>query len=91
MIIATIGNAKLKLETLKDAEVLLDIASRATLVEKTYGLDFRDFYFLSEKEKRMGIEIIESTTIHTLDEFNELTAARERKAAETAAKAAEAA
>lgn len=91
MIIATIGNATLKLETLKDAEALLDIASRATLVEKTYGPDFRDFYFLSEGEKRMGIEIIESTTIHMLEEFNELKAARERKAAEAAAKATEAA
>ena len=91
MIIATIGNSILKLETLKDAEALLDIASRATLIEKTYGQDFRDFYFLSEGEKRIGIEITESTPIHTMAEFNELKAARERKAAEASAKTTEAA
>lgn len=91
MIVATIGNSTLKLETLKDAEALLDIASRATLLEKTYDTDFRDFYFLSEGEKRMGIEIIESTKIHTMEELNELKSARERKTAESAAKAAEAA
>jgi hypothetical protein len=93
MIIATIGNASLKLENLKDAEALLDIASRATLVEKTYDLDYRDFHYISQGEKRIGIEVIESNTIHSIEHYREVLDARaaKEKAAAEARKTAEAA
>jgi hypothetical protein len=93
IIIATIGNASLKLENLKDAEALLDIANRATLVEKTYDLDYRDFHYISQGEKRIGIEVIESNTIHSIEHYHEVLAARaaKEKAAAEARKTAEAA
>ncbi len=91
MIITTIGNSILILETLKDAEALLDIISRARLVEKTYGQDFRDFYFVSESERRIGIDIVEGCSIHSMEEFKELKAARERKDEESRIKSTEAA
>lgn len=90
MIIATIGNAKLKLETIKDAEALLDIANRGTLVESNYDLSYSTYYYVGQGQKRIGIEVIEGDTIHPFEHHLEVQAAHDakEKAAEEARKAA---
>ena len=76
MIIATIGNAKLKLETVKDAEALLDIANLGMLIEKSYDLNYKDYFYVGQGEKRIGIEIIEGDTIHPFEHHLEIISAR---------------
>lgn len=92
MIIATIGSTKLKLENLKDAEALLNIAARAILVGSTYDADYRDYQFVDEGEKRLTIEVTEGDKILTFEEHQKIRAARaeKEKAAAEAAKAAKA-
>ena len=92
MIIATIGNTKLKLENLKDAEALLNISSRATLVGTSYDSDFRDYQYVDEGEKRITIEVTEGDKVLSFDEHTKIKEARaekERKA-KAAAEAAKA-
>lgn len=87
MIIATIGNTKLKLENLKDAEALLNIASRATLVSTSYDANYRDYQYVDEGEKRITIEVTEGDKVLTFDEHQKIKEARaekERKAEEAA-------
>ncbi len=91
MIIATIGNAKLQIETLKDAEVLLDIAIRATLIVTSYDENYRDYQYVDEGEKRVTIEIIEGNRLLSFDEHRKTQQRRvekkriDKKAAEAAA------
>lgn len=90
MIIATIGNSHLKLDNLQDAGALFGIVSRATLVEKSYDLNFRDFYFLSG-EKLISVAVVETDTIHPFEYCLEVQNAREAKQTAAAQNAAEAA
>lgn len=83
MIIATIGNAKLRLETLKDAEALLDIANRATLVGTSYDENYRDYQFIDEGEKRVTIEITEGNKLLSIDEHRQIELNRQEKARRT--------
>lgn len=91
MIIATIGNAKLQIETLKDAEALLDIANRATLIVTSYDENYRDYQYVDEGEKRVTIEIIEGNRLLSFDEHRKTQQRRvekmriDKKAAEAAA------
>lgn len=89
MIVATIGHHTLVIETLKDAEQLLDIFSRATLVDKTYDIDYRYYYALEPNKPRIALEIVEHCTIHTFEERLAMDAERQRRQ-EAAAKAAKA-
>lgn len=86
MIIASIGSTKLVIETLKDAEALLDIFNRSTLVEQSFDVEARDVYYTSEGEKRICIEITEGSKIISLAEFREIRAAREARTAAAVAK-----
>ena len=88
MIIATIGNAKLKLEKLADAEVLLNIASRATLVGTGYGMDYQDYQYISDGEKRLVIEVTEGDTLISYAEHLARQAEREAEQRKSAPKAA---
>lgn len=92
MIIATIGNTKLKLETLKDAEALLNIASRAILVGTSYDANYRDYQYVDEGEKRITIEVTEGDKVLTFDEHQKIKEAHAEKGrkAEEAAKATKA-
>lgn len=89
MIIATIGNTKYQLETLKDAETLLDIIHRSTLVEQTCDAEYREYAYIATGQKRVNIEITDGNTILTRDEHlarqAESLARKEKKAAEKAA------
>ncbi len=90
MIIATIGNAKLQIETLKDAEALLDIANRATLIGTSYDENYRDYQYVDEGEKRVTIEITEGNRLLSFDEHrkNEQRRAEKMRLAKEAAEAA---
>lgn len=90
MIIATIGNAKLRLETLKDAEAMLDIVSRTTLVGTSYDENYRDYQYVDEGEKRVTIEITEGNKLLSIDEHRqiELNRAEKVRRAKEAAEAA---
>lgn len=79
MIIATIGNAKLQIETLKDAEALLDIANRATLIVTSYDENYRDYQYVDEGEKRVTIEIIEGNRLLSFDEHRKTQQRRVEK------------
>ena len=88
MIIATIGNTKLKLENLKDAEALLNSTIRATLIGKSYDASYRDYQYIDDGEKRITIEVTEGDKVLTFKEHQEIKAAMRK--AEEAAKAAKA-
>lgn len=88
MIIATIGNTKLKLENLKDAEALLNITSRATLIGTSYAASYREYQYIDDGEKRITIEVTEGDKVLTFEEHQEIKAAMRK--AEEAAKAAKA-
>ena len=79
MIIATIGNAKLRLETLKDAEAMLDIVSRTTLVGTSYDENYRDYQYVDEGEKRVTIEITEGNKLLSIDEHRQIELNRAEK------------
>lgn len=79
MIIATIGNAKLQIETLKDAEALLDIANRATLIGTSYDENYRDYQYVDEGEKRVTIEITEGNRLLSFDEHRKIEQHRAEK------------
>lgn len=79
MIIATISNAKLQIETLKDAEALLDIANRATLIGTSYDENFRYYQYVDEGEKRVTIEITEGNRLLSFDEHRKIEQRRAEK------------
>lgn len=90
MIVATIGHTSLKLESIADAEALLSITSRATLVAKSYDLNYRDYHYIDQGEKRIDISVIEGETILTFDDHRAMADAhaekeRQAKAAKQAA------
>lgn len=72
MIIATIGNAKLQIETLKDAEALLDITNRSTLIGTSYDENYRNYQYVDEGEKRVTIEITEGNRLLSFDEHRKI-------------------
>lgn len=79
MIIATIGNTKLMIETVKDAEALIDIANRATLIESTFDAEYRDYQFVSDGEKRLSIDIVEGKKLLSLEEHQARLAERKER------------
>ena len=79
MIIATICSAKLQIETLKDAEALLDIANRATLIGTSYDENFRYYQYVDEGEKRVTIEITEGNRLLSFDEHRKIEQRRAEK------------
>ena len=81
MIIATIGSTKFKLETLKDAEDVLSIFSRSTLIGTSFDSDYRDYAYISSGNNRCSIEITEGDTIISMEEHLEIQKARIEKSA----------
>lgn len=79
MIITTIGNAKLQIETLKDAEALLDIANRATMIGTSYDENYRYYQYVDEGEKRVTIEITEGNRLLSFDEHRKIEQHRAEK------------
>ena len=79
MIIATIGNAKLQIETLKDAEALLGVGERATLIGTSYDENYRDYQYVDEGEKRVTIEITEGNRLLSFDEHRKIEQHRAEK------------
>lgn len=52
MIVANIANRKFALESLKDAEALMNILERSTPVESTYdATTYADLYYESSRDK----------------------------------------
>lgn len=58
MIIATIGHTDYQLDSIKDAETLLNLLGRATIIRSTYFSDHGNVYYEYFDEKKLVIEII---------------------------------
>lgn len=80
MIIATIGHTQIKLDTLQDAEALLNIFNRAELIETSFDSKYRDYAYIKEGDKRISIEITEGDRILSLDEHTKIAAERRENA-----------
>lgn len=79
MIIATIGHTKLKLESLEDADALLNIAARATPVQYLYGTDSCVKYFVYEGGLTIEIDIIYGEKLLGPEEVEAIRAKKSEK------------
>lgn len=71
MIIATIGSTELVIESLNDANALLDIISRAVRIDERYSSDYTKTFYIKQDGLRVAVRIV-GETLCTEDEYERM-------------------
>ena len=79
MIIAKIGDTILKLDSIKDAETLLNIYAKAEHLEKSYDEEYEEYHHPASHKNTLTVEITTEATIVSHDEHLQKKAAKAEK------------